>query len=293
MKTSMLCVWSLSLLFAGCKPQDWGPEKLGQGKSSRHLETLKRGRDVYASYCAGCHGEQGDGNGKAARFLDPKPRDFRTGRLKFAAVEAGQSPRDEDYLRIIDKGLSGTAMPQFNLLSLEDKRAVVAFIKSFYSDWDEDPPGAGVTAGQDPWVGEEADALVAGRDAYHGIAKCWSCHPAYETRKVIRAIHEENELPLPGLRPNLYASETKDSQWGVPIRAPDFLRDRIKTGFEVTDIARVIAAGVGGTAMPTWAGSLEEEQLWGLAYYINSLALMRGTPKGFELKKKLLQAPAL
>jgi mono/diheme cytochrome c family protein len=85
----------------------------------------------------------------------------------------------------------------------------------------------------------------------------------------------------------LWESETKESQWGAPIRAPDFLYDSIKTGYDVANLATVINAGVGGTAMPTWSGALTAEQLWGISHYVRSLALLRGTPEAHQLKQKL------
>lgn len=293
MRRQLLTLVTSGLILSACPADDWGPEKLSAGKSDARAEKLRHGREVYANYCAGCHGESGDGNGPAARFLDPKPRDFRVGRLKFATVEGGAAPRDEDYLRILDIGLMGTAMPRFNLLTERDKEAVVAYVKTFYGEWKEDPPGAPVSPGQDPWTEDRAEGIEAGRRAYYGIASCWSCHPAYETRESIFALYEEEDQPKPTLRPNLYESEEKDSNWGAPIKPPDFLTDRLKTGFEVESIARVIAAGVGGTAMPTWAGSLEPEQIWGLAYYVNEIALMRGTPEGRALKRELLSQKAV
>jgi mono/diheme cytochrome c family protein len=275
----MLLFFSAAL--AACEADDWGPERLGRGKIVPRVEELRLGRQVYADYCAGCHGEKGDGAGPAARFLEPKPRDFRVGRLKFAAVEGGAAPRDEDYLRVLDIGLMGTAMPRFNLLPLEQKRAVVAYVKTFYPDWSEDPAGAPVSPGQDPWTEDRAGGIAAGKLAYYTVATCWSCHPAYDSEAAILDIFAGAGLEPPSLRPNIRQGEAKDSNWGGPIKAPDFVVDRIKTGFEVESIARVIASGVGGTAMPTWAGSLEPEQIWGLAYYVNDLALKRGkTAKG-------------
>jgi mono/diheme cytochrome c family protein len=267
-------------LVAACEPDDWGPERLGRGRIDPRIEELRLGRAVYGDYCAGCHGEKGDGEGPAARFLEPKPRDFRLGRVKFASVEGGSSPRDEDYLRILDSGLMGTAMPRFNLLPLEQKRAVVTYLKTFYPEAHEDPPGAPVSAGQDPWTQDRPGGIAAGKVAYYTVATCWSCHPAYESEADILKIFSEAALEPPSLRPNIREPETKESNWGAPIKAPDFLADRIKTGFDVESIARVIASGVGGTAMPTWAGSLEPEQIWGIAYYVNDLALKRGRTKG-------------
>ena len=139
MRTTMP-VLALSLVAGfACGDDDWGPEKLAQGKTYQKKDTLRLGKEVYANYCAGCHGDKGDGVGPAARFLHPKPRDFRVGRVKFAAVQGGEAPRDEDYLRVINLGLNGTAMPRFNLLSAKDKEAVIAYLKTFYPDWDEDP----------------------------------------------------------------------------------------------------------------------------------------------------------
>lgn len=280
--------WVLVLAMAGCEADDWGPEKLGQGRSNAELNQLIHGREIYATYCVGCHGEKGDGQGPAARFLDPKPRDFTKGRVKFAAVEAGEAPNDADYERIITHGLDGTSMPTFSLLPIEDRDAVIEYIKSFYLDWAADQPGAPITVGQDPWQDDVEGGLAEGQKVYHGLAKCWSCHPAYETRRRIVALNLESDLAAPSLRDDLYESVAKDSQWGAPITAPDFFVDRVKTGLELQSLALVIASGVGGTAMPTWAGSLQEEQLWGLAYYVRSIALKRGTPEARTLRQRML-----
>jgi mono/diheme cytochrome c family protein len=286
--TPALALSCLCLFGLGCEAEDWSPARLSQGKSVESVEQLKKGRDVFANYCAGCHGENGDGNGAAARFLDPKPRNFKLGRLKFAAVESGQPPRDEDYLRIIDSGLAGTAMPSFRLLPGDEKKALVAYVKTFYPDWKDDPPGALLTSGADPFRDDPASGVELGRKTYHSVALCWSCHPAYESRAEIAKIYAEAKMEAPELRPNLFEGEAKDSNWGAPITAPDFLIDRIKTGADVENLARVIASGVGGTAMPTWAGSLEPKQIWGLAYYVNTVAQERGTPAGRAKKLALL-----
>ncbi len=83
---------------------------------------------------------------------------------------------------------------------------------------------------------------------------------------------------------------------------PDFLFHRTKTVFDVgalvegrryseadqrEDLYRVIAAGVGGAAMPTWKGALSEENLWALAYYVQSLIRLRDTEEGRALRARL------
>src|SRR5262245_9870295 len=49
----------------------------------------ERGAALYAQHCAACHGERGDGKGLAARFLFPKPRDFRSGRFRLVSTSNG------------------------------------------------------------------------------------------------------------------------------------------------------------------------------------------------------------
>jgi mono/diheme cytochrome c family protein len=275
---------------AGCSDEGWGPDQLGRGHTSSAVRQLGLGREVYATYCVGCHGEKGDGNGPAAHFLDPKPRDFRVGKIKFANVSSGETPRDEDYVRIVTQGLAGTAMPSFALLSAQERNAVVAYVKTFSKK--KLSPGRPPPLGGDPFARDPARGVAVGMAAYHATAKCWSCHPAYEPWPEIARLTVEAKLPEPEPAPDLYESHVKDSEWGTPIRPPDFLADRIKTGISVDGLAQVISAGVGGTAMPTWGGVLEDRQLWGLAYYVRSLALLRGTDKAAALRRTLVQPAA-
>ena len=286
-----LLALSISLsAISGCWAEDWGPDQLGLGHTSESRRQLQFGREVYGTYCVGCHGEKGDGNGPAARYLDPKPRDFRVGRIKFAHVASGEAPRDEDYERVISHGLSGTAMPSFALLTAKVRTAVVAYLKTFAKKHQN--PGVGVTIGSDPFLRDPESGIETGKAAYHAAARCWSCHPAYEPWPEIARLTVEAKLPAPEPAPDLYESHTKESEWGMPIRPPDFLSDRIKTGVDVGELARVIGSGVGGTAMPTWGGVLPDRQIWGLAHYVRSIALFRGTAKAEALRKTLVQPEA-
>ena len=99
-------------------------------------------------------------------------------------------------------------------------------------------------------------------------------------------------MPFSGsFRDRLYESVEKDSEWGAPIRPPDFLVDRVKAGSTKEELVMVIAAGVGGTAMPSWASGLSPRELWGIAYYVESLVAMRGTPEAAQLKRDLTNQP--
>ncbi len=47
-------------------------------------EFVEKGRGIYFQRCSFCHGLLGDGEGPAAKYLDPRPRDFTLGTFKFA-----------------------------------------------------------------------------------------------------------------------------------------------------------------------------------------------------------------
>ena len=131
-----------------------------------------------------------------------------------------------------------------------------------------------------------------GERVYHSAASCHSCHPAYVTRPQLAQAMESFQIAVEGdFREDLYDAVAKDSEWGAPITPPDFLRDRVKSGTGRRELAKVIAAGVGGTAMPTWGSVLPPDQLWGLAYYVESLTALRGSPRAAELRRALLTQP--
>ncbi len=64
-----------------------------------------RGARIYQSFCLGCHGPVGDGQGPAADYLRPPPLNFTT--LHRAGASGGLL-----YYQIMN-GITGTAMPYF------------------------------------------------------------------------------------------------------------------------------------------------------------------------------------
>ena len=87
-------------------------------------ELLERGRIIYSEQCASCHGQEGKGDGSAARFLDPKPRDFTAAEWKYA----GGGTVDE-ITGVIIEGIDDSAMTPFSeVLSEEQSKAVAAYV---------------------------------------------------------------------------------------------------------------------------------------------------------------------
>ena len=62
---------------------------------------IQKGAEVYAIYCALCHGPQGKGDGIAGRSLKPPPRDFTQGDWKYGGSRI-------DLFKVITAGSEGT-----------------------------------------------------------------------------------------------------------------------------------------------------------------------------------------
>ncbi len=88
-------------------------------------EVIELGSVVYSEQCEACHGSEGKGNGPAARFLDPKPRDFTSGEWVYTNGDV------ESLVAIITAGVDDTGMTPFaELLSEEEMSAVANYVLS-------------------------------------------------------------------------------------------------------------------------------------------------------------------
>jgi mono/diheme cytochrome c family protein len=274
----------------GAPPPFTAPVTLG----GRNVSTgaLEHGRDVYTQFCRPCHGDAGDGKGPAAAGLRPPPRDLRLGVYKFAAVAAGQLPRDADFVRTLRHGLHGTAMLSWDVPAAEVDD-LIQYVKAFAPRWRNEQPGEAIVAPPDPWVDREADGIDRGRRVYHGLAQCaTACHPAYATKQEIYDFTKElTKMELREMRGDLYFAVAKDSDYGVKILPPDFTFNELRGGEALEDIYRAIASGIGGTAMPTWKNVLPDPDLWAMAHYVRSLFALRGTPEAAALQRRLLDQP--
>jgi cytochrome c oxidase cbb3-type subunit I/II len=227
----------------------------------RSAEWIAYGKEVYEARCVGCHGEKGDGNGPAATFLwNQRPRNFAAGAFKFRSVQK-PVPTDGDLLRTITRGVRGTAMPAWYELPLNDRLAVIQYIKydlavdrsdpsKPYDYFVEEPPGPPMYIGQPP--APTPEIVAHGKDVWQ-TAKCWTCHG--QTGK-------GDGQEVGGLKDDL----------GFPIRPANLTSGQFKSGPAVQDIFRTISTGLSGTPMPSFRDSISEPDRWALAYYILSLS---------------------
>ncbi|GEM_PF-380469 len=281
----------------GCGPQPEQDtsrlETIGK-RPGLHASMVEDGRKAYEAYCIGCHGTQGDGNGPAAGFLHPRPRNFKVASFKFSSTRAGRLPTEEDLKRTIRKGLKGSAMPDWPLLPEQTVDALVAYIKTFSTKWHERQPASAIPRVDDPFrsVVDKSDAIRRGELMYHGFANCWSCHPGYVPETRLNEYLVTMEVGRrESFRPGLNQSERTVSTEGEVAYPPDFKRAFLRAGTTVDDLYRSIAAGITGTAMPTWVDTMDIKaahggvlvqpaDLWAIAYYVQSLVQQRPAKLG-------------
>ncbi len=271
-------------------------EKQKLGGKDVPASVLTQGERAYTQYCRACHGDKGDGKGPAARGVRPPPRDFTLGVFKFAAVPSGTLPHDEDLERIVRTGLHGTAMLAWDGVPESKVREIIQYLKTFSPRWKDEEPGEAIQPTDDAWKGREAEGVARGRKLYHGLARCQGCHPAFAPKRFIyEATKELTGTGSSDFREDMYGSELKESDYGVKLLPPDFTRSELRSirdGHRIEDLYRVIASGVGGTAMPTWRGSLPEEDIWALVHYVDSLVALKGTAQAYRLVEENLAADA-
>lgn len=235
-----------------------------QPKPEDTPELTAEGKVIYFRRCSFCHGLLGDGEGPAAAYLDPRPRDFTLGTFKFRSTESGELPTDEDLFATISRGLAGTGMQSFddqlikNGLSEHQRWAVISYVKTFaieFSNDEFDPYKKLVELPSDLPPYDE-DSIAKGKEIFER-AKCWECHGKQG-------------------RGDGQKSFDRTDDWGFPIRIRNVTHSwKIKTGAAVEDIYMRFSTGINGTPMPSFAKALNVEERWYLANFIKSLQHQR------------------
>ena len=196
------------VLLAACGEQT-APFKQSMKLAGKEVpvETLNAGRVAYLQYCRACHGEKGDGKGPAAPGLRPPPRDFTQGSFKFGGVLDQKLPRDEDIVRIVRRGLHGTAMVGWEV---PDRKLdeIIQYIKTLSPKWREDDAvGDPVQVPPDPWgEARKAEAIERGKQLYHGFAQCLGCHrPGTRSPSTSSPFPSTRSTTLPNKEADIYA----------------------------------------------------------------------------------------
>ncbi|PIQ97288.1 MAG: nitrite oxidoreductase, gamma subunit (modular protein) [Nitrospinae bacterium CG11_big_fil_rev_8_21_14_0_20_56_8] len=207
------------------------------------------GETVYKHMCVFCHGEDGNGGGKATAYLYPWPRDFRKGVFKYRTTPSGSLPLDADIYHVISRGVPGTAMPAWGgALSEDEIWSVVQYIKKFSKRFLEEKPKPPIPVNAPPPTTPEA--LKLGEQLYQEM-RCARCHGTDlkgggELADQLFDIWDHRSFIYDLTNPNT-----------------------IKFGFDKRDIYMILTTGIDGTPMKSY-NHLTEEERWALAALIES-----------------------
>ncbi len=215
------------------------------------------GKLPYRRYCAGCHGNYGDGNGENAVWLDPKPRDFTIATFKCRSTLTGTLPTDEDLFNTIGRGLANSNMPVWNTFTKQERADLVAYIKIFSPRWEHEKAGTPITIPPEPPITIES---IAHGKALFTKLECWKCHgpsgqgdgPSAST------LTDSKDNPI---RPYNFALGGNDS--------------RFKCGNTNQDIYKIFMTGVDGTPMPSFADVIQPNDAWDLVHFLRTLQVHR------------------
>ncbi len=264
------------------------------GESASDAGDLIRGAQVYQRNCVQCHGVSGDGNGQAAEYLTPRPRDYRRGIFKFTSTPYGNKPRREDLLRTITRGIPGTSMPSFRRMPKHELDAVVDYVLALThrgelegrlvglvqngDELDDENVKAAVDSIREQWAasGDQVvepatkmpaftpESIAAGAEVFQK-RECFKCHG------------RDGRGGLAG------GIEVGKDVWGYTDPAADLTSGMLHGGQRPLDVYRRIYSGINGSPMPAFKDALasEPETVWHLAHYVLHLADERRRGKQF------------
>ncbi|HFQ15917.1 MAG TPA: c-type cytochrome, partial [Rhodobacteraceae bacterium] len=214
-------------------------------------------RAVYKKRCAQCHGEEGDGQGPAAEFLYPKPRDFTLAVFKYKSTHADDEfPTDDDLLKTIRDGLNGTAMPGWKtILSEAEMRGLIKLIKEF-GGWDEEEIEHTAIEEKEV-VPTSPESIARGKVLFKKA--CEQCHG------------EEG-------RGNVTSGKRLKDDWGDRIWPRNLTRpESWRWTVTARDVFQRLSTGIRGTPMPEHTTTMKEKDRWDIANFVMTLR-DRATP---------------
>ncbi len=237
----------------------------------------ENGKVIYDKKCWWCHGENGAGDGPAAKFLNPPPRDFTAGWYKFKTTPFDEiMPADEDVFRMISnpmnhaslwRGMSGTSMPNWDdTLKEQERWDLVAYIKAF----------GNLEAPQKPSIdykGEiksSKESVEKGKEIFKKM--CVECHGEEGRGDATKKLKDDL-----GFR-----------TWPRNLTKPWTFR----VNNDPKNIYTRISVGIPGTQMPSFADPssakvLSDEDRWNVANYVVSIADDVKRPKDDTVLKAL------
>ena len=218
--------------------------------------SLERGKQVYLDKCAYCHGEKGKGDGPAADYSMPQPRNLTKGHIKIRSTPFGKIPTDADLMNVINNGLRSTTMPGWKHLPENDRKSLLIFIKSLskkFAKFKKKGKKHKITkVGKAPPL--SPDSIERGKDLF--MTQCSGCHGV--------------EGRGDGVTTRRIVDFSSSAIWPRNLSQPWTFR----RGSTRKDIFKTLRTGLSTSAMPKFSERIfKNDQIWDIVNFVTTLAL--------------------
>ncbi|MFO0812344.1 MAG: c-type cytochrome [Gemmatales bacterium] len=264
-------------------------------------ELMAKGSKLFLVQCSHCHGKEGNGNGKSALTLNPKPRDFRTGKFKYVSTvrsdddgkpDTGRAsyPARLDVHRTIKMGLPGAGMSKFDQPD-EQLNAIVSYVihlsirgqveyrlTRFWLEEDEKPGEKDVAKEVKDIVKQWAsDAKRSYTPSIpweeverEGNATGWAKgKELFLTKAGCIDCHGKDGMANPEELKNIAAMK---DDWGAPIKPRSFVSESFRGGDRPIDLFYRIRLGIKPSRMQAIDPvKFSDADVWNLVGFIRSL----------------------
>lgn len=244
---------------------------------------------LFANYCAGCHGEKGDGSGLAARFLYPKPRDFRQDSFRLVTT-ANRVPSEADLMRVIERGMPGSAMFPFGHLPESERRLLAGYVRQLANQGLEDRLKKDAADSGEQLDPDELKQVLAMRTQPGEPVQVPADLPPSAPESIARgkALYLAQCATCHGTTGKGDGVQDQRDERGMPIRPRDFTRGIFKGGRDRDQLYARITLGVPGTPMPA-SVNFQPAQIGDLINFILSLS-DASTPERVEHRRRQIVA---
>lgn len=228
--------------------------------------------ELYAQHCAACHGTKGDATGLAAKFVFPKPRDFRSGKFRLVSTSNG-IPTPDDIVAVVRRGMPGSSMPPWVHLGDEAIKMLTEHVLTLRRDGAREILKAAAAESDDEMSEEELQGIVTRLTTPGEVVAV----PDLGKPTSQAVAHGKELYATKGCLQCHGATGKGDGQQqmvdaeGLPTRPRDFTRGIFKGSPDAVSVWRRIASGMPGTPMPS-SQSLTPGEIGDLTHFVLSLS---------------------
>lgn len=245
--------------------------KSSKGKAAPK-QSAQRSALLYNEHCAGCHGEQGDGKGLAARFLFPKPRDFRAGRFRLISTTNG-IPSREDLDAVLLRGMPGSAMLPWAHLSEADRKLLVERVREFRREGARDVEKQLAEENEEELSPQDlaaaAERAVTPGDIFQAPSRAKSSPKAIAHGKELYVA--KGCAACHGEKGQGDGQQKMVDSEGLPTRPRDLTRGIFKGNADFASVYRRLWLGMPGSPMPS-SQNLTADEVADMVHFVLSLS---------------------